>query len=55
MSWEGYDRGYFDMPGLEAIFDPFWQGLNRLADTPCPGCRPGARDDRLSTVRQFSL
>ena len=35
---EGYDRGYFDMPGLEAIFDPFWQGLNRLADTPCPGC-----------------
>ena len=38
---EGYDRGYFDIPGLQEIFAPFWEGLNRLADTPCPGCRAG--------------
>jgi hypothetical protein len=38
---EGYDRGYFDIPGLEAVFAAFWKGLNRLADTPCPGCRAG--------------
>jgi hypothetical protein len=38
---EGYDRGYFDMPGLEVVLAPFWQGLNHLADTPCPGCRAG--------------
>jgi len=38
---EGYDRGYFDIPGLEAGFAAFWEGLNRLADAPCPGCRAG--------------
>ncbi|MDI7277408.1 MAG: DUF3795 domain-containing protein [Anaerolineae bacterium] len=41
---EGYDRGYFDVPGLEELFATFWQGLNLLADTPCPGCRSGAGD-----------
>jgi len=38
---EGYDRGYFDLPGLAEIFAPFWEGLNYLADTPCTGCRAG--------------
>jgi hypothetical protein len=38
---EGYDRGYFDIPGLEEVFATFWEGLNRLADTSCPGCRAG--------------
>ena len=38
---EGYDRGYFDIPGLEDVFTDFWKGVNRLADTPCPGCRAG--------------
>lgn len=38
---EGYDRGYFDIPGLETVFAAFWQGLNCLADQPCPGCRAG--------------
>jgi len=36
---EGYDRGYFDVPGLAQVFVAFWEGLNRLAETPCPGCR----------------
>ncbi|MFZ5924886.1 MAG: DUF3795 domain-containing protein [Bacillota bacterium] len=39
---EGYDKGYFDVPGLEGIFSAFWKGLNLLADVPCPGCRAGA-------------
>ena len=38
---EGYDRGYFDVPGLEKVFATFWEGLNILASTPCPGCRAG--------------
>jgi len=38
---EGYDRGYFDIPGLEEVFTTFWEGLNRLAGTSCPGCRAG--------------
>ncbi len=38
---EGYDQGYFDVPGLEEVFAAFWEGLNQLADTPCPGCRGG--------------
>lgn len=38
---EGYDRGYFDDPELERVFAALWQGLNRLADRPCPGCRAG--------------
>lgn len=38
---EGYDRGYFDVPGLAESFDAFWKGLNCLADSPCPGCRGG--------------
>jgi hypothetical protein len=38
---EGYDLGYFDIPELENVFSQFWQGLNRLAETPCPGCRAG--------------
>jgi len=38
---EGYDRGYFDVPGLDKIFSAFWEGLNLLADQPCPGCRAG--------------
>jgi hypothetical protein len=38
---EGYDRGYFDIPGLATVFTAFWEGLNCLADTPCPGCRAG--------------
>jgi len=38
---EGYDQGYFDIPGLAEFFTPFWEGLNRLADSPCPGCRGG--------------
>jgi len=38
---EGYDRGYFDIPGLAELFATFWQGLNRLAEVPCPGCRGG--------------
>lgn len=36
---EGYDRGYFDIPGLEGIFPAFWEGLNLLAERPCAGCR----------------
>ena len=39
---EGYDRGYFTIPGLQTIFGTFWEGLNCLADQPCPGCRAGA-------------
>jgi len=38
---EGYDRGYFDVPGLETVFAAFWEGLNYLIDQPCPGCRAG--------------
>lgn len=38
---EGYDQGYFDIPGLQEIFATFWEGLNYLAGTPCPGCRAG--------------
>ena len=38
---EGYDRGYFTIPGLETIFAAFWEGLNRLADEPCLGCQAG--------------
>lgn len=38
---EGYDRGYFDIPGLEQLFPTFWEGLNLLADRPCAGCREG--------------
>jgi hypothetical protein len=38
---EGYDRGYFDIPGLNEIIATFWKGLNLLADTPCLGCRAG--------------
>ena len=41
---EGYDRGYYDVPGLEEVFATFWKGLNLLADRPCPGCRAGAGD-----------
>ena len=41
---EGYDRGYIDIPGLQEVFAEFWTGLNRLADTPCPGCRAGGGD-----------
>lgn len=39
---EGYDRGYFDLPGLERVFLAFWEGLGLLAEVPCPGCRAGA-------------
>ena len=38
---EGCDRGYFDIPGLGTVFAAFWEGLNCLADQPCPGCRHG--------------
>ena len=38
---EGYDRGYYDIPGLETVFTAFWEGLNLLANQPCPGCRSG--------------
>ncbi len=38
---EGYDRGYFDIPGLNEIIATFWKGLNLLANAPCPGCRAG--------------
>ncbi|MBC7233143.1 MAG: DUF3795 domain-containing protein [Chloroflexi bacterium] len=38
---EGYDQGYFDIPGLAEVFAAFWKGLNCLADSPCPGCRSG--------------
>lgn len=38
---EGYDRGYFDIPGLEEVFAELWKGLNYLADHPCPGCQAG--------------
>lgn len=38
---EGYDKDYFDIPGLQDIFATFWEGLNCLADSPCPGCRAG--------------
>ena len=38
---EGYDRGYFDIPGLEEKFPAFWDGLNILAGMPCAGCRSG--------------
>ncbi len=41
---EGYDLGYFDIPALDQVFAAFWEGLNRLADTPCPGCRGGGGD-----------
>ncbi len=41
---EGYDQGYFDVPCLEKVFAAFWEGLNRLADSPCPGCRSGGGD-----------
>jgi len=39
---EGYDQGYFDIPGLGDAFASFWHGLNILADSPCAGCRAGA-------------
>ncbi|MCR4402640.1 MAG: DUF3795 domain-containing protein [Firmicutes bacterium] len=39
---EGYDRGYFDVPGLDKVFAAFWEGLGLLVDVPCPGCRAGA-------------
>jgi hypothetical protein len=38
---EGYDQGSFNIPDLEAVLAAFWQGLNCLADQPCPGCRAG--------------
>jgi hypothetical protein len=38
---EGYDVGYFDIPTLQKVFAQFWEGLNILADTSCPGCRAG--------------
>ena len=38
---EGYDQGYFDTPGLADVFPSFWQGLNILVSSPCPGCRAG--------------
>ena len=38
---EGYDQGYFGVLGLREVFPEFWQGLNCLADSPCPGCRAG--------------
>jgi len=38
---EGYDQGYFDIPGLHEVFASFWQGLNVLATSSCPGCRAG--------------
>jgi hypothetical protein len=41
LSQEGYDSGYFDILGLEIVFATFWDGLNCLADRPCPGCRAG--------------
>ncbi len=41
---EGYDQGYFDVPGLGEVFQAFWEGLNRLADSPCRGCRNGGGD-----------
>lgn len=36
---EGYDWWYKDVPGLAEAFPAFWGGLERLAKTPCPGCR----------------
>lgn len=39
---KGTTRGYFDIPRLEKVFSAFWEGLNLLADVPCPGCRAGA-------------
>lgn len=38
---EGYDKGYFDIPGLQGRFDAFWKGLHLLATRPCAGCRAG--------------
>ena len=38
---EGYDRGYYDIPGLETVFNAFGEGLNLLANQPCPGCCAG--------------
>jgi hypothetical protein len=38
---EGYDEGYFDIPGLHERFAAFWEGLNLLAATACAGCRAG--------------
>lgn len=41
LAQEGYDLGGFDIPSLKEIFPAFWQGLNVLADEPCPTCRAG--------------
>jgi len=38
---EGYHMGYYDIPGLDKVFAEFWEGLNRLAESPCPGCQAG--------------
>ncbi len=38
---EGYDLGYIDVPGVAEVFAGFWEGLNRLAENCCPGCRGG--------------
>ncbi|MBC7264592.1 MAG: DUF3795 domain-containing protein [Chloroflexi bacterium] len=48
---EGYDQGYFDIPGLEGAFTAFWEGLNCLAETPCPGCRSGGGNPECAIRR----
>jgi len=48
---EGYDLGYFDSPGVEGVFAAFWEGLNRLADTPCPGCWAGGGNPECAIRR----
>ena len=51
---EGYDRGYYDIRGLETVSPVFWEGLNLLADQPCPGCRAGGGDPGC-TIRICAL
>ncbi len=41
---EGYDRLFFDIPGMADIWESFWEGLTRLADGACPGCRGDGGD-----------
>lgn len=51
---EGYDQGYYDIPGLQERFPAFWDGLRVLATAPCVGCRGGGGNPGCA-IRQCAL